>query len=271
MKKRVALATALSTAVFALTSSAVLAADAAPANDQGGCCACPADPVVTGDVYAGPLNKYLFRGNDFSGGKWVVQGGMDLYYGNWTLGYWTNYQGKATKDQSYVRGVNETDIFLEYAYTPTDLVTFTLGNSVYAMSELTTNELYLKTTLKTLLSPTVAIYWDWHKASKQGLFYTASISHEFEIERNLLALSVGALASYNQHNNNASAGLNDDFDGGYSGFHNYELNVSVDYKPTSWLTITPSYLFSDALSDKAKDIAGIKDQHLYGVKATLAF
>jgi hypothetical protein len=37
-----------------------------PAAEAGGCCACPADPVVTGDIYVGPSSKYLFRGNDLS-------------------------------------------------------------------------------------------------------------------------------------------------------------------------------------------------------------
>lgn len=235
-------------------------------------------PKVTGDVYAGPLNKYLFRGNDLSGGKWVVQGGVDLYYQNWSFGYWTNYQGKTDSELGIERGVTETDIYLEYGFSPSDLVTCAVGNNLYSFDGTTTNELYLKSKLNTILAPTLIAYWDWDKANGDGLFFSAAVSHEMELAPSLLSMTVGALASYNQYNNNAATNVNYDpalgddiFDGAYSGFHNYELSAKFDYKPTGYLTITPSYLFSDALSSKAEDVAGIKDQHLFSLKATLAF
>jgi len=279
MKKRVALATALSTAVFALTSSAVLAADAAPATDQGGCCACPADPVVTGDVYLGPASKYLFRGNSLSpNNAFVVQGGIDLTYKAFTLSYWTNFQNKNVYDPNtggtYKRGkITENDLILDYAIPYklpfAEKLSFNIGTQYFAVDGIDdTNEFYLKASYETLLSPAIAVYWDTIAATKAGLFYTASVSHTFEIERNLLDLNLSALASYNQHN--PSAAWTEEGDGVYSGWHNYELTASLDYKPTASITITPSYMYSDALSDKAKDV-GIKDRHVFAVKATFGF
>ena len=242
----------------------------APVEETGGCCACPPEPFVTGDVYAGPMNKYLFRGNDLSANRWVVQGGADLYYKDWTLSYWGNYQTKATDT---LRNFTEHDLALNYAYTPHELVTLNVGNYMYDYANVTTNELYLKANLNTLLTPTLAVYWDWDKASRAGLYYAASVSHKLVIERNVLSATFGALASYNQWNNNTAVNVNsnDPFDGAYSGFHNYELSASADYTVNGHITITPSYLFSNALTAKARNLAGIGPEHAYGIKATFAF
>lgn len=105
-------------------------------------------------------------------------------------------------------------------------------------------------------------------ATKAGLFYTAAISHTIPIERNLFAAKVGALVSYNQRNPNAA--WTAEGDGIFSGWHNYELTASIDYTPTANITITPSYMFSNGLSNAAKDF-GIGAQNAYGIKAMFAF
>lgn len=253
---------------------------------QGGCCACPADPTVTGDVYIGPISNYLFRGNSFSkpGSDFAIQGGIDLYYKAFTLSYWGNALNRYSRSvysdpdtgefTGYKRSkVNETDLILDYAVPYTipylDNLKFNVGTQYFAVDGTEdTNEFYVKASYDTLLKPTLTVYWDNLAATRAGLFYTASISHKITIERNLYALNLGALVSYNQNNPNAA--FTAEGDGVYSGWHNYELTASFDYTPTANITITPSYMFSNYVSDKAQAF-GIKAQNAFGIKAMFAF
>lgn len=263
-----------------------VAKTAASAESGAGCCACPADPTVTGDVYIGPVSNYLFRGNSLSkpGSDFAIQGGIDLVYKAFTLSYWGNalnrYSRNVYSDDTgaftgYKRSkLNEQDLILDYAVPYTlpslDKLKFNVGTIYYAVDGLEdTNEFYLKAGYDTLLKPTLTVYWDTMLATKAGLFYTASISHKIEIERNLVNLNLGALVSYNQYNPNAA--FTEEGDGVYSGWHNYELTASIDYTPTANITITPNYMFSNYLSDKAHDLVGIKAQNSFGIKATFAF
>jgi len=275
----------LAAALVVSFASAVMAADAVapldlklPAPAETGCCACPADPTVTGDVYVGPVSKYLFRGNDLSkkpyGSDFAIQGGIDLYYKEFTLSYWGNALNRFSEGTGYKRAkVNETDLILDYAVPYTipylDNLKFNVGTIYYAVDAIEdTNEFYIKAAYDTLLTPTLTVYWDNMLATKAGLFYTGSISQSIPIERNLLAAKVGALVSYNQRNPNAA--WTAEGDGVYNGWHNYELTASVDYTPTANITITPSYMFSKGLSNAAKDF-GIGAQNAYGIKAMFAF
>ena len=283
MKKSSILAAALvlsfASAVMAAETTAVAPLDLKlPATAETGCCACPADPTVTGDVYVGPVSKYLFRGNDLSkkpyGSDFAIQGGIDLYYKAFTLSYWGNALNRYS-DGTYNRAkVNETDLIIDYAVPYTipylDNLKFNVGTIYYAVDGIAdTNEFYLKASYDTLLKPTFTVYWDNMLAKKAGLFYSAAISHKITIERNLFAANVGALVSYNQRNPNAA--YTEAGDGVYSGWHNYELTASIDYTPTANITITPSYMFSNGLSNGAKELVGIGAQNAYGIKAMFTF
>ena len=157
----------------------------------------PAEPTgVTGDVYIGPVSKYLFRGNDLSAsGDFVIQGGIDLVYKGFTLGYWGNGQNRYSDDTYSRFKLNETDLFIDYAVPYTlphlDNLKFNVGTLYYAVDGLNdTNEFYLKASYDTLLKPTLTVYWDCLAAKEDGLFYTASIAHKFSIAENLLALGI---------------------------------------------------------------------------------
>ena len=280
MKKSSVLAAVLvlsfASAVMAAETTAVTPLDLKlPATAEAGCCACPADPTVTGDVYVGPVNKYLFRGNNLSAtGDFVMQGGIDIYYKAFTLSYWGNGQNRYSDGTKNRFKVNETDLIIDYAVPYTipylDNLKFNVGTLYYAVDGVDdTNEFYLKATYDTLLKPTFTVYWDNMLATKAGLFYSAAISHKITIERNLFAANVGALVSYNQRN--PSAAYTTEGDGVYSGWHNYELTASIDYTPAANITITPSYMFSNGLSSGARDLVGIGAQNVYGIKALFAF
>jgi len=293
MKKRFLVVSVVVTVLLVLSISLALAEESpAPApseerqKDLGGCCACPADPIVTGDVYYSPMNRYIYRGQNLSQNKWVSQGGVDLTYREWTLSYWTNFEHQASDGRvgHLTKGITENDIYINYAYNPwwvptktdgTPYVQFNVGNNLYDYNNETTNEVYAKANLNMpeLLNPTIAVYWDWDRATRAGLYYTASLSYKYDIERKYLDVTAGALVSYNQRNWNAAYDPNssDYHDGAYNGFHDYELTAGLDWLVDKHTTISPSYQFSNALSTKARDIAGIKPQHCVGIKVQWSF
>lgn len=260
----------LATALVVMLASPVMATEADP-HAKTEAAALPAGPVVTGDVYIGPMNKYLFRGNELNADKsFVIQGGIDLSYEAFTLSYWTNHQNRNT---GYRKSkTTESDLILDYTLpTVAEKLSLNVGTQYFSLDGAEdTNEFYLKGSYDTLLAPALAVYWDNLEASEEGLFYTASISHSVPVKGEMLTLNLGALASYNQHNPSAAYTDDDSRSGIYSGWHNYELTAGLDYKPAANITITPSYTFSNNLSDKAEEV-GIGAQNCYGVKLILSF
>ena len=236
--------------IFAVAAVLTMAAGVAVAEDK-----------VTGSVYLNPASKYVFRGIDLSEGKPVMQGGVDVSYNNFTVSYWSNEQ---MKSGSTLRAgdTTETDITLNYTYTPAELLTLNLGNTYYTLSGLpNTNEVYLKATLNKLLSPTLAVYYDWDKNKNKGLFYTLSVGHTVELSKSL-GLNLGALASYNMENPSASSLK-------YNNLDNYELSASMDYSVGKF-KISPNYLYSNAFNSTARQ-GGVKNQSIIGLKAAFVF
>ena len=218
---------------------------------------------VTGDAYVGYFSKYLWRGENLSGGTPVVQAGADLSTQGITLSYWTNWQTK----EDVILGnhtdsgeLTETDVTLDYTYDINKLVSASVGNIYYSLEGQDTNELYAGASFNTLLSPAVKIYWDYDQAKEDGYFITASVGHSFEL-MNKLGLNLGALVSYN--------GASDFSVGDYHNWHNYELSASLDYSVTDQISISPSFVFSSPISDSARE--NIDDETMAGLNATFSF
>jgi len=223
-----------------------------------------AEVKVSGDVYVSPASKYVWRGFDLSDGRGVVQGGVDVTYKDFTVSYWSNEQMVSGPNLN-AGEVTETDITLNYAYKPVELLTLNVGNIYYNLDGVRdTNELYLKATLNTLLSPTLAVYCDWQQAKDTGLFYTLSVGHSLELMKNL-GLNLGALASYNMKSDYSV--------GKYNNLHNYELTASADYSVTDNIKISPYYLYSNAFNSTArtKAVLEVTDQSVVGLKAAFNF
>jgi uncharacterized protein (TIGR02001 family) len=219
---------------------------------------------VEGNAYIGYFDKYLWRGIDLSGGTPVVQGGVDLSAKGFTLSYWTNIQ---TKDdvvlESEVNGGNatETDIIIDYTFSPMDKLSVSVGNIWYALDGAEdTKEVYLGLTADVLLSPEFKVYYDYDQSDENGLFYTFALGHSVALSEKL-ELSLGALVAYNDENYSVSED--------YSDWHNYELSASLTYALTDQLSITPSFLFSSPISDEAKD--AIDSEVLGGVTISFSF
>lgn len=217
---------------------------------------------VSGDAYVGVYSQYLWRGFDLSGNLPVVQGGVDLSAKGFTLSYWSNYQTKNDPGVGLRSGeINETDLTLDYSKDLNDLVSVSVGNIFYALDGINdTNELYLGVSLNTLLSPSVTVYYDYDEADEAGLFYTASIGHTIEL-MDKVGLNLGALVSYNNESDYSV--------GNYNDWHNYELSASIDYSPLENLTISPSFLFSEGISDDAR--AALDSTKVVGLNVSYGF
>jgi len=217
---------------------------------------------VEGDAYIGVYDKYLWRGFDLSGSMPVAQGGVDLTSGNFTLSYWTNVQLSSDTGEGYKSGeATENDFILDYSRDLNDLVSISVGDIYYMLDGIDdTHELYLTVGLSTILEPSMSVYYDWDEADENGLYYTASIGHSFDLMEKL-GLSLGALVGYNDKSDYAV--------GNYSDWHNYELSVGADYALTDQLSISPSFLFSEGLSDEAKEV--IESEMMAGVAVTFTF
>ena len=217
---------------------------------------------VEGDVYAGFYDKYLWRGFDLSGSEPVAQSGVDLNSGAFTLSYWTNIQLSSESGEGYKSGeATENDLIINYSRDITDLVSISVGNIYYMLDGFDdTNELYLTVGLSTILEPSLTVYYDWDEAQKNGLYYTASIGHSFDLMENL-SMSLDALVGYNEESDYAV--------GDYSDWHNYELRASAEYAITDQLSVSPSFLYSSGISDDAK--MAIDSEMVGGLTATFTF
>jgi uncharacterized protein (TIGR02001 family) len=233
---------------------------------------------VTGDAYVGYFSKYVWRGIDLSGGMPVVQSGVDLSAEGFTLSYWTNIATRNDDtnndgDLDFEGGQGtENDLILNYAIPVGEIATINVGNIYYMLDNFTdTNELYAGATFKTLLSPTVKIFYDWDQADENGLFYTASVSHSLPVG-DKVTLSASALVSYNDESDYSIPYDDPDtskIEKSYSEWHNYELSAKADFKVTDQLTITPSILFSEGLSDESRDV--LDSQLVGGVNLMFTF
>lgn len=217
---------------------------------------------VKGSAYAGYFDKYLWRGHDLSGSLPVVQGGVNLSTHGFTLGYWTNIQTKTDQGAGLNGGdATETDITLDYTFSPVDKVSVSVGNIWYALDGLEdTKELYLGVGLAVPAAPAFKVYYDYDMAEEAGLFFTASVGHSLAVAETL-SLSAGALISYNDKSDYAV--------GNYSDWHNYELSAGATFAVTNQLSVTPSLLFSSPISDDAK--TAIDSETLVGLTATFSF
>lgn len=252
MKKMILAGIVLSLAVMAASSPALAAIE------------------VEGDAYIGGYDKYLWRGFNLSGGQPVIQGGVDLSAKGFALSYWTNVQAssdnfdKTDSTDDYTAGeVTETDITFSYSFDLGELVSVSVGNIYYILQFpglVNTNEIYLSVGLNTLLSPAISIYHDWDEAEEDGMFYTASVGHSFDLSDSL-SLSLGALVSYN--------GESDYAVGDYSDWHNYELSAGVDYAINEQFSVSPSVVFSSPISDDAKH--ALDSEVAAGIKVTMTF
>lgn len=205
---------------------------------------------VTGDAYVGVNTMYLWRGFNLSpDDNYVVQPGADVSFKGFTVSWWGNI---SENDGN----MNEVDLTLDYSFDLGDMVSMSVGNILYDVDDLKdTNEVYLSTTLNTLLSPSLGVYYDYDEFAGSW-FINASVGHTFELS-DKAGLNLGALVSFYDNSED------------YSALHNAELSVGLDYAVTDQISVSPSVVYSTPLSDKADDI--IDNEVMGAVAVSLSF
>lgn len=207
-----------------------------------------AEIEVTGEAHINVSSMYLWRGFDLSNGDPVIQGGIDIGFKGFTLGFWGNYDIDETK-------YNETNVVLDYTFDITDLFSVSLGHILYAVDgEDTTGELYAGIAVNTLLEPTLTVYYDYDEFAGD-IFVTLSVGHTVAVVESL-DLNVGALASYYR---------NDE----YKRLHNAEFSVGLDYALTDQLSLGAAGIYSTPISRQAR--RAIDDEFMAGLTLTLSF
>jgi opacity protein-like surface antigen len=72
--------------------------------------------------------------------------------------------------------------------------------------------------------------------------------------------------SYNQSNYSAQLyGID------YNNWHDYELSTGLDYAVTDNVKVSASYTYSNAISSEARNLGGVSDESLFGIKAAFNF
>jgi hypothetical protein len=208
------------------------------------------------DAYVGVYNDYVWRGFNLTGtdsdgddNDFVIQGGADVSFDNFTVSYWFN----ATEDMD----VNEVDIVLDYSFDINEMVSMSVGNILYEVEGEVTNEVYLGVGLGTILEPSLTYYYDYDEFAGTS-FVTASVGHSFDLTEQA-SLSLGGLVSY----------ADDGED--YNAMHNGELSAGLDFAVTENITLSASALFSTPISDEAEDDAGLDDEAVVGLSVAAAF
>ncbi len=201
-------------------------------------------PEVSGSASVDVMSNYMWRGFKLSNSV-VLQPSVGITYGGFGANLWANIDTDLDDSMEHT----ETDVTLNYTFGM-DKFSFDVGYIYYALESADdTQEIYVSVGYETLLSPALAIYYDFEEGN--GTFITASIGHDVELAKDI-PLSLGALVSYNIESEYSI--------GDYSDFHNGELSASVSIPVTDALSVGPMIAVSFPLSDDAEDaIEAISD------------
>jgi hypothetical protein len=192
---------------------------------------------VSGSASVAVMSNYVWRGFKLSN-SYVIQPSVGITYGGFGANLWSNLDSDL--DDSFEHF--ETDVTLNYTFT-VDKFNFDSGYIYYALEAAEdTQELYFSVGYDTLLSPAVAVYYDFDQGD--GAFITASICHDVKLAENI-TLSLGASASYNLESEYSI--------GDYSDFHNADLSAAITIPITDALSIGPMIAYSFPLSSDAED------------------
>ncbi len=193
------------------------------------------------------LSNYVWRGIKLSDDKGVVEPSLAITNGPFSASYWTNYDLKTDE-------ANETDLTISYARESGDF-SYEAGYIYYAIDGASndTQELYLSVTYATLLSPTVALYYDFDAGD--GAFLVASASHSMPLPvGNSIDLEFGASISVNIDNDVMSIDTNGDGNtDAFTGFYNGEVSASLSIPLKNGISISPTIAYTTALSNDAED------------------
>lgn len=214
---------------------------------------------TSGSASVDVMSSYMWRGFEIHEDV-AIQPSVSMSYGGFGANLWADYDtgpGEAI----------ETDLTLNYTFS-VDKITFDAGYIYYGLDGAEdTQEIYLSLGFDVMLSPSLAVYYDFDEGD--GAFIVASIGHSIGLP-NDLSLDLGASLSYNADSDYSI--------GNYSDFHNAELTASMSIPVTEAISVAPMIGYSFALSDDAEaaiealSADGDESDFFYGgINATLSF
>lgn len=217
---------------------------------------------ITGEVAAGILSAYIWRGQEMTRDSVVIEPSITANYKGFTATLWGNLDTNpySAGDAKHSSNWTETDFILSYA-REFGIVKAGAGYIYYGLAGMTSNgtdlldaqELFISLGLNTLLAPTLTIYREidhYHQ-----WYATLAVSHTFSLHEKVglkLAGSVSYLKSEDETTypkfNSDSIATADKF----NNFHDGVVSVSLPVAVAGSLTVAPTVSYVFPLSDDAK-------------------
>jgi len=230
----------------------------------------------TADLSVSALSKYVWRGFELSDDSIVLQPSMTVGYKGFAFNVWGNLDTDVKDDMGgpdeNSSSWNETDLTLSYtrSFDPAEC---TLGYIYYGLEGEDSQEIFASVTLKTILSPTLAVYRDYD--AFPGWYITLGISHSVPVT-DKLSLDLGAKVGYYDVDDEET--LADDDGDAYSGFHDGVISASMTFPVGEYFAVTPEIHYSFPLTSDAEDViegasfSGDDSEFLYGgVTVSMSF
>jgi len=217
----------------------------------------------TYDVTVALLSKYVWRGQELSRHSVVIEPSCTAAYQGFPVNVWGNMDTRpyVSGTDSYHGTWTETDVTLAYTKT---LGLFILGGGyIYyglnapnkkASNPPDAQEIFISTSLNTMLSPTLTVYKEvdhyhqWYLLL--GVTHTFALNQRFSLK---LATSASYLLStdattYPKYNDKALPTLQK-----FRNFHDGTMSVQAPIKVADCITLTPMGSYVLPLSEDAKN------------------
>lgn len=127
----------------------------------------------SGDVYVAGVSRYLWRGQLLEKGP-CLQPGLDLNYGPFSLGLWSNHFGSSV--------FAELDYTLTYTHSLSEIVEMNLGYTYYSFPDpeyLDSHEAFVGASFDVFLTPSMTVYYDFDDGD--GMYLEGGASFPFKL------------------------------------------------------------------------------------------
>ena len=226
------------------------------------------DAAGAGSFSAAFASRYVWRGQVLSEGV-VAQPTIGVTLGGFSANLWSNVDldNAEANDDGIV--MNETDLTLSYTM-PVGPVSVTGGIVYYDTESTDTQEIFLTCAAKTLLNPSLSLYYDIDDG--KGGFAVLAVSQGFPAGP--FSLTAGASVGFNL--SDKAMGLNadgKDFTGLYYG----EVSLATSIPLFGKVTIDPRIAYSSALGDDGAEaiesvsVGGRKNIFYGSIAVSLSF
>ncbi len=235
LNKKAASTLAVSTCLFSLYTTPVLAED-----------------KPTADFSVDALSKYVWRGFELSQDSIVLQPSMTVAYKGFAANLWGNIDTDSSSNNT--NEWTETDMTLSYDWA-LGQVDMSGGYIYYGLDGKDSQEVYLSAALNTILSPTLTVYRDYD--SFPGWYITLGISHSIPVKKDI-ALDLGAQIGYLSADDASTYGEvvngSQSTTEAYSAFHDGLLTAAMTLPINKYISVTPKLNYSFPLSGDASDL-----------------